>query len=595
MSDVLSRSPELMFCRWRAVARCGWALLVAGLMAWLLLAARPALAADVLDLQRLPPGSLGVHTEVLMEAGPPLSLAEARAAFQAGQGRPGASEMFSFGIGARPVWLRLRLVQDSNAPQTRHLVAGATWLDWMDVWLIQGEQVQSHQTGDERVAPVGLVPGVGYVLPLQVPPGRSELLIRVASVDPLVLPIELLTPEESQRRERQFSYGYGFLYGFLLALCAYNLMLFLGLRDQNHLRYAVYLASLVLMNMSYTGHSLAWLWPGQVHGQRYLVLTSMVLFASCGLIFGARFLSLRAHSPRVFRAVQTFMALGIGAFALSVFAQNQLAAAWVAFVYTVLFTVIMVALGLRTYQLGKAAGRYFLIAALSGMVGAATTATAVLGWIPFTPSTYHLLEVGVVIEATLLALSLAHQVRSYQTAARQAERLARLDPLTGLRNRRAFMEQGEALWTASQHQVRPLSLMMVDVDFFKQINDQLGHEAGDRALVKVSKLLVAQCRAGDVLARWGGEEFVLLLPDTDLPQALQMAERLRFAVERSQPVLSNVLPPLTISIGVAEREQLPQLEALIKAADAQLYLAKQTGRNVVRPHRAELGTLGTAS
>lgn len=185
------------------------------------------------------------------------------------------------------------------------------------------------------------------------------------------------------------------------------------------------------------------------------------------------------------------------------------------------------------------------------------------------------------MEATLLALALARQVRYEQIALAQAEFLAQHDPLTGLHNRRAFLDQSKAAWAQTQRNARPLSVLMLDIDHFKQINDRYGHEGGDKLLISMSQQLLKTRRVGDLLARWGGEEFVLLLPETDLSQARLFAERIRQMVQEFEEADLKGSIRCTTSIGVAEYAGDPHLDVLIARADARLYEAKTGGRNQV--------------
>jgi two-component system, sensor histidine kinase LadS len=190
-------------------------------------------------------------------------------------------------------------------------------------------------------------------------------------------------------------------------------------------------------------------------------------------------------------------------------------------------------------------------------------------------------DIGILLEATLLALALAYQMRQHQHARRKAETLARIDPLTGLLNRRAFLDQGKALLSEAHSNQQPLTLIMLDLDHFKDINDRYGHDMGDRCLVATANLLRQESRAADILARWGGEEFLLLLPATGLDEALQLAERLRLSIaaiatDPARPELS-----LSASLGLADSQQEVHLEAMINTADNRLYQAKQSGRNRV--------------
>jgi diguanylate cyclase (GGDEF)-like protein len=160
--------------------------------------------------------------------------------------------------------------------------------------------------------------------------------------------------------------------------------------------------------------------------------------------------------------------------------------------------------------------------------------------------------------------------------------LAAVDGLTGLFNRRHFLEIAAAEWTRARRYARPLSALMIDIDHFKAVNDSFGHDVGDQVIVRVA----AACRDGkrnsDLVARYGGEEFMLLLPETDALDACLVAERLRQQVERNSLMVGEHKVAITVSIGVAHADSsMRDLADLIKQADLALYAAKRTGRNRV--------------
>lgn len=177
--------------------------------------------------------------------------------------------------------------------------------------------------------------------------------------------------------------------------------------------------------------------------------------------------------------------------------------------------------------------------------------------------------------------------RQLRAANRQLAELAERDPLTGLANRRIFEERLALEWKRAQRDCRSLSLILVDVDFFKRYNDRYGHPAGDRCLIQIAELLeAAGRRAGDLAVRYGGEEFALLLPGTDRPGAERIAEKLRqdvlaLGIEHAD----NPVGLVSISLGVAStRPHCSTAETrshLVKTADVALYEAKAGGRNRV--------------
>lgn len=164
------------------------------------------------------------------------------------------------------------------------------------------------------------------------------------------------------------------------------------------------------------------------------------------------------------------------------------------------------------------------------------------------------------------------------------ERRANTDSLTGLCNRRHFFELGVRELSHATRQQRPVAVCMLDIDHFKQVNDTYGHAAGDTVLMALAHSLLQQLRDTDILARLGGEEFAILLPDTPLQAAQEIAERLRSKLAALSVPLDNQKPPLhfTVSIGVALRHSSnATLEDLLRSADVALYAAKTAGRNRV--------------
>jgi PAS domain S-box-containing protein len=380
------------------------------LLALLLTLVTGLIQAQPLLLTELPTESLGTWADLLVEDGPPLSLEEAQARQREGLFRKGSHPVLTYGIGARPCWVHLELFNPTTELLPFKMVVGTTWTDRLDMYVVHDNRVSaSWQTGDDYPNAQGLIPAVGFTFSPRFAPGRSDLYLRVESIDPLVLPIELMTEERALSNERLVHYSYGLLYGYLIALIAYNIMLFAGLRERSYLYYSFYLASFILLNVAYTGHGSAWLWPGQPLLQRYMIYVMMLLYCCCGLLFASRFLALKEHAPRVLRLMRLSALSGVGLMVLFIMMGSQLGAALLAFSVVSLFTPGMVLLGIFTVSHGLVAGRYFLMATIFGMLGASSTSLAVWGWLPFNSLTYHGVDYGIVIEATLLALALAHR------------------------------------------------------------------------------------------------------------------------------------------------------------------------------------------
>jgi diguanylate cyclase (GGDEF)-like protein len=161
------------------------------------------------------------------------------------------------------------------------------------------------------------------------------------------------------------------------------------------------------------------------------------------------------------------------------------------------------------------------------------------------------------------------------------QRLSQVDPLTGALNRRGLDQAFAVEAAAGADVIEPLSVAMADIDLFKSINDSWGHAIGDEVLKHVANVLAGAVRVGDAVVRWGGEEFLLVLPHVELQTAWNIAERARATVEASAATAAGVPIRVTLSVGVAERRAGETRDALIERADAALYAAKGAGRNRV--------------
>ncbi|MBM5570315.1 MULTISPECIES: sensor domain-containing diguanylate cyclase [Deefgea] len=192
----------------------------------------------------------------------------------------------------------------------------------------------------------------------------------------------------------------------------------------------------------------------------------------------------------------------------------------------------------------------------------------------------RMFQFNLLISALVTLLVLCIAMYSINRSQRYLETLARTDGLTRLLNRRAFEVVLTQKLSELSRRPRPVSGILVDIDYFKQVNDQFGHTTGDAVLQQVAQLLRASARAGDTVARWGGEEFVILLDDCPKAQALELAERLRLKVAHFDFALPDSFR-VTVSLGVVELQPGETEIEFFQRADQLLYAAKSSGRNCV--------------
>lgn len=598
---------------WRAVAACcrGVLLLVCMAVAGALQAAPVVLG----DLGGDEP--LGSSLEYLVDEGGARDLAAAQAAFVRGEGRAAGGRILSLGIGRSPVWIRLSLDNVSAQAQRRRLTIENAWLDHIEFhFLVAGSVVATHSAGDAQAADERGLGGRFFSVDHDFAPGVTDVYLRVATDDPLIVPVYLRELEQARQAGSDQGYRYGLLYGYLIALAAYNLLIHFSIRDRRYLLYSVFLGAFVAMNLAYTGHGMMWLWPDWPALQRWIIPCLMMAFGLAGLLFARRFLDAPTHLPRLERLLRWCTTGFVLAFVLVLAPAGS--PAWplrIAFAFSLFFTVAMVTLGVGAVRERVPSARYFLLASLASACGAGLTALTVWGLIDFRPWAYHAVEVGMLLDATLLGIALGGQFRTAVLARMHAEvasrelsalnqrlnasieelaHVAATDGLTGLWNRRHFEDRLTAELERAGRYGQPLSLLLFDIDHFKAINDTCGHQAGDAVLRELAAVVRARMRRSDAITRWGGEEFTVLIPNVPQSGAHEAAEKLRQAVEAH--VFPNGLR-VTVSIGVAQWAGRPEpADRWIARADHALYEAKRGGRNRVvladQPRQLRNGGIG---
>lgn len=180
-------------------------------------------------------------------------------------------------------------------------------------------------------------------------------------------------------------------------------------------------------------------------------------------------------------------------------------------------------------------------------------------------------------------VALQKEIEERKKAQAALERLATQDPLTGIANRRYFLEIASRVIEQARRYQRPVSIVMIDLDHFKEMNDTFGHKTGDKVLIHITRCMQAVLRKVDILGRYGGDEFVILLPETTQEGARRLTERLRQAIAQQSITAGGVSIPITLSIGLASNVKEPalSLDELLQRADRALYDSKLNGRDRV--------------
>lgn len=536
---------------------------------------------------------------------------------------PGGRSAFGFRTGA--FWFHTRIVNRDN-PESRWLLVQTYALsDKIDVYARYRDGHTDFQAGGDHL-PFSersvryRHPNFWVTLPRDEP---VDVFVRVRSESSMQVPLWLYTPVAFAELSRDTQFVIGLYYGILLALFFYNLALWLSLRDASYFWYLFHLSAFGLVLFTLNGFGFEYLWPDSPWLADRMVPLSICL-AQIGMQQFARiFLGLKERwrtGDRIGLGLIAFFALlGIASTWLPYHVSTPIASAAVliSIAWIAVVSVTIVRLGYKPAQL-------FLLAWAMFLLGTGLFVAIAFGMLPKTFITEYGVQIGSALEMLLLSVALGHRyaalrnenerivreakdelehkVQQRTTELRSAltqlgDAHARLressqrDALTGLHNRSHFRDRFESMLRQSREHRRPLSLLMIDLDNFKLINDHHGHLIGDECLRWAARTLGHALRPHHdaLLARFGGEEFVVVLPGLNLSAATRVAEDLRQHL-REQPFRSdgNAIT-VTASIGVHAIETVAfgGIDPLLQLADQALYRAKADGRDCVRTSQVE--------
>lgn len=511
-------------------------------------------------------------------------------------------------------------------------------LDDLKVFVWQAGRIQQqYHTGDGIPFSQRPVPHQSFLLPLPGTESPSTLFVRVETSGTMQIPLDLWDEAGFVTVDQFRLLGFGFYFGIMLIMGLYNLLLGISIGDRSYMYYALFAVALCLFQGGMTGFSYQFLWPTAIFWNKWSLVYSIALSLISAMLFSTKFISLKQHLPRHHQVLNLFTVLIIATVAASLFLPFSVIIRMLA-ALTIPVSISCLTVGVLRWRAGDTPARFYTLAWISFLCGAVLIALNKLGVIPRTFTTEYAVQIGSVIEVIVLSLALGerynierqdklaiqdrlltqeHLLRTTQENALLAEREAkhqlevrveertlalklalenladandalelssRIDGLTGVKNRRYFDERFGQEWQRSQRANEPLSICMVDIDHFKQVNDQYGHLAGDDVLKTVAINLAATLkRPADCVTRFGGEEFAIIMPGTTLEGAQHVAEQLRRKIEELVIEYHDLQISVTISLGISTCQPSVNIvrEDLIELADMALYKAKKQGRNQV--------------
>lgn len=547
------------------------------------------------------------------------------------------SHNLAFGLSSSPYWLRFELPPTEGA-NSHLLEVDYPMLDILDMWFFADKDlIQHYQTGDTYPFSQRPVEHDKFIFPVPQVNSKLTVLVRLQSHGSLKFPLRYWLAKDYWHSQNTHNLMMGLFFGFMLAMVALNLLFSLATFRVSFFYYAGYAASAALSIATLHGICYRYFWPHSPWIQNHAVPIFVNLSVFFAILFFSRILRIEQHDKTLQRSYRIgYILMGVSVFSALflpiAISTHIILLVLPAFALFYLLTCLWLWLkGVHIAGLNTLASSVLIIAAI-------ITSLENYDLLHLQIPSIYLLILGLSIEAFLLSLVLAldysqqskdlieaqkHSLeqerharlaqeqtieiqqeaqqsleynvqertleleialRELSETNRELEETTTIDSLTGIRNRRYFDKKYIAEMRRSWREHTCLSIVMLDIDHFKRVNDLHGHLAGDACIQAVAKNIQSFIkRSSDVLCRYGGEEFALILPNTDESGASALAESVRSHIEQNKVKFEDIEIKLTISAGVCSQMvgSMDDQNKHLSLADQALYAAKNSGRNRV--------------
>lgn len=552
---------------------------------------------------------------------------------------PVNQDTLNFGFSDSAEWLQIPLRNDTDRTIRWMLQLEDPRVNRVELYEVRPDgKYSTHLSGTQTPIQQRDVKHRQSVFALNTPPGDSEIFIRATNPGRTFVTLYSTAWSEAQLNNRNYSANLvlGVFYGAMMGLLLYNLFIYITVRDSNYFWYLLYLICAIFAYLSINGLGSLYLWGNSPYlGAESSIIAYFITFLFI-FIFARGFLNTRQVSPSLDRVmVGCIIFSGIGT--VSSISDISFTFNWaIAYPLSFPFPVILLVAGIMSLRKGMRQARFYVAAWATFLLSLPMFFLKDIGAIPFSPFNNFTIQLGTLLEAILLSIALADRINLLREAKDKAEaealsilrqskedleikvlerthqlqqqsalldrankemvleieqrklleaelrKLATTDSLTGLLVRRQFFELAEKEIVRARRNNTSLAILLIDIDHFKQINDTYGHAGGDEVLKNFTAIFHSSFRNIDILCRFGGEEFIALLPETSHDVAIAAAQRLCDNVAANTLVSESNRINYRVSVGLTSlQEQDDHISNLVKRADEALYQAKHNGRNQV--------------
>lgn len=505
------------------------------------------------------------------------------------------NNIFSSPFSSSTFWYTFTLNNPNSSPLSRLMVFEAPWLDYIQINIVSSEdQVQQYEVGNTFEYSKRSVDHHFINQRHTFSPGVSRVYIQVKTRDPFVFATSILDENDFLVAQLEESKYTGIIYGILIAMLLYNLLVYLGIREPYFAYYVLFVLVFLIMNNSYNGYLFQVFHFTNGDIQNWLNSSSIFLFALAYILFAKSFLDLKmAHNKlNTVTNYAIYSLLIIAAF--SAIVGGYRLHVILSIILLLLTSIYIFSIAIYSWQKGNRSARFFILGSIGGLSGSIITSLTVMGQLSYSNFMYKAVDYGMLIDAILLSLALADRIKltheekniaEMERTIAEAESIlakkeSKTDVLTGLMNRRAYYEITEKESNRSLRYHVDMSIIIIDIDYFKEFNDNYGHALGDMVLKHFAKVLKKMKRDCDYAFRLGGDEFLILLPHTSEEEAVSLAERIQDEIRNKPLVIDSHTHTITISCGVSQEQKGDtSIDQIEKRADTALYRAKDLGKN----------------
>jgi diguanylate cyclase (GGDEF)-like protein len=414
---------------------------------------------------------------------------------------------------------------------------------------------------------------------------EAPCYLRLSSSTDVLMNIELVAAAEFAKSEARSYLAYGIVFGILIAMAFYGFFLFVSLKYRSYLYFILYTISIGLWLFYVQGfakvlfgqkpgldQAMLWFWAG--------------MFILWGTIFTISFLELKKGSRFLFYLLAAAAALAGVVSAAGLAGLDEIAFALSHYLGMAVPVLVIIAAAVRLKQ-GFRSALYYLVAWSFLALGGFVFSLMGLKVLPVHFLTINAMSIGMALESVLLSMALADRFKQVETERKlleskqaQYRELSMTDALTGLYNKRYLQAELSRAVEKTLQSGEPVSLIFLDIDDFKKINDRFGHAVGDDILISLAHSMLSCTRESDMACRLGGDELVIFMPGISKDKAFHVAERIRVHFEtESMRIIDGQSINATISLGIVDLQRNESAESLIERADSAMYAAKQRGKN----------------